>query len=98
MLLIFRVIRVAVQSFRVACPGLNKNVSLHATLFRGTAPVVGQRRHVFDPQDLQTGVLNLQDRLLATRAGYGPAAVECRGVMWNRTGEPTIADTLTRRG
>jgi fatty acid desaturase len=40
----------------------------------------------------------LHRHLLATRAGYGPAAVECRGVMWNRTGEPTIADTLARGG
>jgi fatty acid desaturase len=38
----------------------------------------------------------LHRHLLANRDGYGAAAVECRGVMWNRTGEPTIADTLSQ--
>jgi fatty acid desaturase len=38
----------------------------------------------------------LHRHLLASRAGYGPAAVECRGVLWNRTGEPTIADALAQ--
>ena len=38
----------------------------------------------------------LHHHLLESRAGYGPAAVECRGVLWNRTGEPTISDVLTQ--
>ena len=42
------------------------------------------------------GLEALHRHLLANRRGYGPAAVECRGVMWNRTGQPTIADTLAQ--
>ena len=38
----------------------------------------------------------LHHHLLASRSAYGPAAVECRGVLWNRTGEPTISDVLTQ--
>lgn len=38
----------------------------------------------------------LHDHLLANRAAYGPVAVECRGVLWNRTGDPTIADVLSQ--
>ncbi|MFO0960222.1 MAG: fatty acid desaturase [Isosphaeraceae bacterium] len=36
----------------------------------------------------------LHRHLVATREGYGPAAVECRGIYWHRSGGPTIADTL----
>src|SRR5690349_13270175 len=45
------------------------SIALHATLLRGTAAVVRQRRHVFDSEDLQTGILDLKHRLLTTGAG-----------------------------
>src|ERR1700679_3657333 len=46
-----------------------KIVLLNSSPFRRTAPVVRQRRHVLDTADLQAGVLKIQHRLLATRAG-----------------------------
>lgn len=38
----------------------------------------------------------LHKHLLASRSAYQMGAVECRGVLWNRTGEPTITDVLTQ--
>jgi fatty acid desaturase len=58
----------------------------------------GQDRHLphhASPRVPHYRLEALHQHLLATRAAYGPAAVECRGVLWNQTGEPTIADVLT---
>lgn len=38
----------------------------------------------------------LHRHLLTAKPDYAPAAVECRGVLWNVTGQPTIADVLTQ--
>ncbi len=37
----------------------------------------------------------LHRHLLAHVPDYRPAVVECRGILWNTTGEPTVADVLT---
>ena len=44
-------------------------LSLHAPLLRRAAAVVRQRGDVLDAGDLQAGVLELDDRLLAAGAG-----------------------------
>src|SRR4051812_5317487 len=48
-----------------ACVGL---YGLHTTLLRRSATVMRKRSDVLDPHDFKTGILDLQNRLLATRA------------------------------
>lgn len=52
--------------------------------------------HHASPSVPHYGLEAFHRHLLASRSAYGPAVVECRGVLRNRTGEPTIADVLMR--